>query len=73
MTTEETRVSLSETNPDVMLVATDRPGDVEAEYCPQGWLVSDLYAKPWYPELCQGKQWAVKLFRTPGPKQRELL
>lgn len=60
-------------NPDVMVVPTNDPGAVEAEYAPKGWLVSDLYAKPWHRELCGDKQWAVKVFRTPGPKQRELL
>ena len=61
------------TIPDVLLVPTDDPGAAEAEYGPQGWIVSDLYAKPFNRELCQGKQWAVRFFRTAQPRQPELL
>lgn len=59
--------------PDVIVVPTNEPGKVEAEYTAQGWFVCDLYAKPFHRELCGDFQWAIKFWRPAKPKQVELL
>jgi hypothetical protein len=61
-----------EPNPNVLLIATDDPAAVEREYAAAGWHCSDLYTKPGFPELCGECQWAVRMWRTPQPEQRDL-
>ena len=60
-------------NPNVICVPCNDPGAVEREYTALGWKVCDLYAKFAFPDLCNGRQWAVKLWRPEQPAQKELL
>lgn len=60
-------------NPNVIVVPTNDPGATEAEYRARGWNCCDLLAAPWHRELCDGKRWALRMWRPEPPQQPELL
>ena len=61
-----------------LIVPTTDPGATEKEYVARGWKVGDLYAAPFYPQLCNPTLidphvWALSFWKPDEPEQKELL